>query len=147
MFFNSNVIIEPTSGDKDKKATIICDSKEGFGGKTEHMNRERVNFDDFESLYKMGATYGHEYATKMNDFKFDNLDIKFGDCSHGQTALGPALVMALGVISQHGAGSSIVVVTDGIGNKGIFDQSETWEEPLKILKYRLEKHKCFLTVL
>jgi hypothetical protein len=31
--------------------------------------------------------------------------------------------MALGVISQHGAGSSIVVVTDGIGNKGIFDQS------------------------
>lgn len=55
--------------------------------------------------------------------------------------------MALGVISQHGAGSSIVVVTDGIGNKGIFDQSETWEQPLKILKFRLEKHKSFLTIL
>ena len=71
----------------------------------------------------MGAKYGPEYCNKMNDFKFDYLDIKFGDCSHGQTALGPALVMALGIISQHGAGSSIVVVTDGIGNKGIFDQS------------------------
>lgn len=35
-------------------------------------------------------------------------------------------MMALGVISQHGAGSSIVIVTDGIGNKGIFDHSEKW---------------------
>lgn len=111
------------------------------------MHRQRVNFDDFENLYKLGVTYGTEYTTKMNDFKFDNLDIKFGDSGHGQTALGPALVMALGVISQHGAGSSIVVVTDGIGNKGIFDQSETWQEQMKILKYRLQKHKCFLTVL
>jgi hypothetical protein len=101
------------------------------------MTRDRVNFDDFESLYKLGVSYGPEYTTKMNEFKFDNLEFKFGDCSHGQTALGPALVMALGIVSQHGAGSSIVVVTDGIGNKGIFDQSETWEEPLKILKYRL----------
>jgi hypothetical protein len=123
MFFNSNVIIEPTNGDKEKRAVVVCDNKESFGAKTEHMHRERVNFDDFENLYKLGVTYGVEYTTKMSDFKFDNLDIKFGDSGHGQTALGPALVMALGVISQHGAGSSIVVVTDGIGNKGIFDQS------------------------
>jgi hypothetical protein len=43
----------------------------------------------------------------------------------------------LGVISNHGAGSSIVVVTDGIGNKGIFDQSEKWEAPLKQMKLKL----------
>jgi hypothetical protein len=63
--------------------------------------------------------------------------LKIGDYTHGQTALGPAIVLALGVVSQHGAGSSIVVVTDGIGNKGIFDQSEKWEEPLHKLKMRL----------
>lgn len=123
MFFNSNVILEPTNSNKEKRPIVICDNKDSYGGKTESMIRERVNFDDFESLFKIGATYGGEYVTKMNEFKFDNLDLRFGDCLYGQTALGPALVMALGIISQHGAGSSIVVVTDGIGNKGIFDQS------------------------
>ena len=43
--------------------------------------------------------------------------------TQGQTALGPAIVAALGVVSMHGQGSSILVVTDGIGNKGIFDQT------------------------
>jgi hypothetical protein len=55
--------------------------------------------------------------------------------------------LATGVVSQHGAGSSIVVVTDGIGNKGIFDQSEKWEEPLRLLRAKLEKQKCFLAML
>jgi Mg-chelatase subunit ChlD len=45
------------------------------------------------------------------------------NCTQGQTALGPAIVTALGIVSKHGQGSSIVVVTDGIGNKGIFDQT------------------------
>ena len=91
------------------------------------MSRERVNFDDFESMFKLGANYGAEYETKMAEINFGNLDFNFGDCSSGQTALGPAVVVAAGIVSQHGAGSSIVVVTDGIGNKGIFDQSEKWE--------------------
>jgi len=47
MFFNSNVIIEPTNGDKEKTAVVVCDYKEGYCEKTEHMSRERVNFDDF----------------------------------------------------------------------------------------------------
>lgn len=60
-----------------------------------------------------------------------------GSCSQGQTALGPAIATALGVVSKHGAGSSIVVVTDGIANKGIFDQSQKWEDGFKFLKIRL----------
>lgn len=43
--------------------------------------------------------------------------------THCQTALGPAIATAMGIVNQHGHGSSIVVVTDGIGNKGIFDQT------------------------
>jgi hypothetical protein len=46
--------------------------------------------------------------------------------AQGQTALGPAIITALGIVSKHGQGSSIVVVTDGISNKGIFDQTESW---------------------
>lgn len=34
MFFNSNVIIEPTNGDKEKRAIVVCDHKESFGAKT-----------------------------------------------------------------------------------------------------------------
>ena len=48
--------------------------------------------------------------------------MNFSDCNSGQTALGPAIVIASGVVTQHGPGSSIMVVTDGIGNRGIFDQ-------------------------
>jgi hypothetical protein len=40
-----------------------------------------------------------------------------------------------------------VVVTDGFGNRGIFDQTETWEEASKVLKMKLEKNRCFLTIL
>jgi Mg-chelatase subunit ChlD len=41
--------------------------------------------------------------------------------SEGKTALGPALAVALGIVSKHGEGSSIVVVTDGIANMGILE--------------------------
>ena len=57
--------------------------------------------------------------------------------THGQTALGPAIVTAMGIVSQHGPGSSIIVVTDGIGNKGIFDQNDTWDDGYKLMKIRL----------
>jgi len=45
------------------------------------------------------------------------------DYAQGQSALGPAIATALGITNLHGYGSSIVVVTDGIGNRGIFDQT------------------------
>lgn len=41
--------------------------------------------------------------------------------SDGKTALGPALAVALGIVSKHGEGSSVVVVTDGIANVGILE--------------------------
>ena len=47
IFFNSNVIIEPTSCDSDARAIVVCDTKDGYGASTGSMHRERVNFDDF----------------------------------------------------------------------------------------------------
>lgn len=73
IFFNSNVILEPTNGNANKHSVVICDLKEGYGSKTEGMIRERVNFDDFESLYKLGSTYGGEYTTKLNEVNFEAL--------------------------------------------------------------------------
>ena len=137
IFFNSNVILEPSNAQEKTGRVIVCDTQGTFSSKAEGMSRERVNFDDFESLYKLGANYGQEYNTRLNEFQFSNLDYNFGDSNSGQTALGPAVAIASGVISQHGAGSSIIVVTDGIGNRGIFDQSERWEDPLKLLRLRL----------
>ncbi len=40
----------------------------------------------------------------------------------GQTALGPALAIASGIVSGYAPGSIIVIVTDGKANKGIFTE-------------------------
>lgn len=58
VFFNSNVILEPSNPQESKGRVIICDNQGTFSTRAEGMSRERVNFDDFESLYKLGATYG-----------------------------------------------------------------------------------------
>lgn len=42
----------------------------------------------------------------------------------GMTALGPALAIALGIISKHGPGSTIMAITDGNSNKGILSSSQ-----------------------
>lgn len=33
--------------------------------------------------------------------------------------MGPAIAMALGIVSKHGQGSNIVVITDGLANEGL----------------------------
>ncbi len=107
-----------------------------------------MDFDSFDALFKTGQKFGEGYTNKVTNFDFETLDFKsISNYTQGQTALGPAIVTALGIVSKHGQGSSIVVVTDGIGNKGIFDHTENWDEGYKILKMRLEKLKCFMTVL
>lgn len=37
----------------------------------------------------------------------------------GRTALGPALALAMGIISMHDQGSRIIVVTDSLPNFGL----------------------------
>lgn len=40
----------------------------------------------------------------------------------GQTALGPALAIATGIVSKYAPGSIIIIVTDGKANKGVFGE-------------------------
>lgn len=42
-----------------------------------------------------------------------------GIIPEGKTALGPALAIGLGIVSQYGEGSNIVIITDGLANKGL----------------------------
>jgi len=65
----------------------------------------------------------------------------------GQTALGPALVIASGIVSGYGSGSLIVVVTDGKANKGIFGVEGAYEDEKRLLRLRLEKAKAELCLL
>jgi Mg-chelatase subunit ChlD len=66
----------------------------------------------------VGTELGDIYKTKITDINMEKMD--FSNITfEGQTALGPALAVALGIVSKHGEGSSIVVVTDGIANLGI----------------------------
>jgi Mg-chelatase subunit ChlD len=49
----------------------------------------------------------------------ENLETK------GLTALGPALALALGVVSVHDIGSRIIIVSDEVPNKGILSPETT----------------------
>lgn len=61
------------------------------------------------------------------DFKFTDIDLT-NVSPTGQTALGPALAIASGIVSGYGPGSLIVIITDGRANKGIFNECEPYEE-------------------
>lgn len=54
----------------------------------------------------------------INTFKFSDIELNNVSPS-GQTALGPALAIAAGVVSGYGPGSLVVVITDGRANKGV----------------------------
>ncbi len=103
---------------------MLVDQHEEYKPKLEGFEREIIDFDSFETLFKTGQKFGDKFTNKISTFDFESIDLKsMSNYTQGQTALGPAIVTALGVVSKHGQGSSIVVVTDGIGNKGIFDQT------------------------
>ena len=88
--------------------------------RTNRSRFRKADFNNFQSLFKIGAENGDQYKTKISELNHEGMDF----CeitSEGKTALGPALAVALGIVSKHGEGSSIVVVTDGIANMGILE--------------------------
>ena len=50
----------------------------------------------------------------------------------GRTALGPALALAMGIISMHDQGSRIIVVTDSLPNLGVLSVGDSEQVYKKI---------------
>jgi len=50
----------------------------------------------------------------------------------GRTALGPALALAMGIISMHDQGSRIIVVTDSLPNFGVLSVGDSEQVYKKI---------------
>ena len=62
--------------------------------------------------------------------------------TEGQTALGPALALSLGIASNHDIGSRIILISDAMPNLGLLSSSDeesneaVYEEFEKVLKHR-----------
>lgn len=87
----------------------------------------KVDFNNFNSLYAIGKNNSENYGTDITNFKFSDIELSEVTPT-GQTALGPALCIAAGIVSGYGAGSLIVIVTDGRANKGIFREEDIYEK-------------------
>lgn len=105
-----------------------------------------ADFTDYQSLYNIGADNGDIYHTNISEINHDGMDFS-GITSDGKTALGPALAVAQGIVSRHGQGSSIVVVTDGIANYGILEAEVEQTAIENMVLSQLKKEKCLVGVL
>lgn len=77
-----------------------------------------ADYTSFEAMFELGVDNAGSYNNYVEkcDVRQMRLD---GIIPEGKTALGPALAMALGIVSQHGEGSNIMVITDGLANNGL----------------------------
>ena len=81
----------------------------------------KADFNNFKELFELGLKYSDGFGHDVSKFSFDEIDIDRNLSNpSGQTALGPALSIASGIVNNYGPGSLIVVITDGRANKGIF---------------------------
>ena len=111
MFFNSDVILQKNF---DKSAKIIKVSDRSHFDQIEtSSDLIRVDFENFDNLYRIGKENSQGYGSNISTFKFKDIEVRGMDSPQGQTALGPALTIASGIVNNYGPGSSIVVVTDG----------------------------------
>ena len=66
---------------------------------------------------------GRKYEKYFGDSRIHKFDVSKVAVSKakggGRTALGPALAMAMGIISMHDQGSRVIVATDSIPNFGM----------------------------
>ncbi|KAL4491824.1 hypothetical protein ABPG72_006079 [Tetrahymena utriculariae] len=67
----------------------------------------------------------------------------------GQTALGPAIVAALGVLSQQKKGSQIIVCTDGLANVGVgsFEDSNNFQDFYEDVKLKVSQNDSIFNII
>lgn len=70
-------------------------------------------------MYETGKKY-EKYFGDSRIHKFDVSKVAVSKAKGGgRTALGPALALAMGIISMHDQGSRVIVATDSIPNFGM----------------------------
>jgi hypothetical protein len=76
-------------------------------------------------LFQRGTTYdkyfGDSRVKSLDISKIAINKVKGG----GRTAMGPALALAMGIISMHDQGSRIIIATDSIPNFGILSVGDS----------------------
>ena len=84
---------------------------------------------DFDGLIKVSNKYGDFYMDHTVDTSHSVLQEKVRSIkSAGRTALGPALLAAIGLAGAGKPGSSVVLCTDGLANHGLGQLSRTQDE-------------------
>lgn len=79
---------------------------------------DKIDYQNFEALFQYGVNKKDQYNNYLKDWNSQKASLE-GIIPQGKTALGPALTIGLGIISQYGEGSNIVIITDGLANKGL----------------------------
>lgn len=115
MFFNSDVMLQ-----KIPEKRVLRVSDKMFKNDHSSGDKLKVDFCSFKDLFELGRKNSGNYGANISNFKFKDIDVESMENPSGQTALGPALSIAAGIVSNYGPGSLIVVITDGKANKGIF---------------------------
>ena len=105
-------------GAKQKSIPIYVHEDDDFMA-TYPFKQEKIDFNSYQQLFQKGKLYDKFFG----DSKLDNFDVRKLALQHiqtgGKTALGPALALATGMISEHDQGSKIILVTDSLPNYGL----------------------------
>ncbi|CAG9322630.1 unnamed protein product [Blepharisma stoltei] len=97
----------------NNEVTII-----GDGSQTVAITGDRLN--NFDGLLNLVERKHNEYlGHTINETKEQLSGKVLGLEEGGATALGPALLVSVGLASQGGPGSKVIICTDGIANVGI----------------------------
>jgi Sec23/Sec24 zinc finger/Sec23/Sec24 trunk domain len=75
--------------------------------------------NSFESCFDTGLSLQNKLKKPIEDTKGDLMAKLLTLTESGPTALGPALVSSIGLVSSHSSGSRVIICTDGIANVGI----------------------------
>eukprot|EP01130_Rhizamoeba_saxonica_P011986 TRINITY_DN500_c0_g1_i2.p1 TRINITY_DN500_c0_g1~~TRINITY_DN500_c0_g1_i2.p1 ORF type:complete len:598 (+),score=165.53 TRINITY_DN500_c0_g1_i2:18-1811(+) len=121
------------------KVVLVCFSSDvvilGDGiNETVTIAGDRLN--DYDALLQIGREY-NQNLKPISESREELSRKLFSLQEHGQTALGPALVCALGM-AKNGAASRLLVATDGLANIGV-GQMDFGDDPTEAELTEMEK--------
>lgn len=86
--------------------------------------KKPVDMFSYDTLFEAGTTY-EKYFGDSRLHNFDLAKVAVNKVKRGgETALGPALALAMGIVSMHDQGSRIIVATDSQSNVGLLSEGD-----------------------